>query len=57
MQAVKRPWDEEPTAMTEEMMKTISLEVVREKMLNYIHQVSLKCIVKIALQVFLLVSS
>lgn len=37
-QAVKRPWDEEPTAMTEEMMKTISLEVVREKMLNYIHQ-------------------
>ncbi|KAG6472233.1 hypothetical protein ZIOFF_069692 [Zingiber officinale] len=37
-QAVNRPWDEEPTAMTEEMMKTISLEVVREKMLNYIHQ-------------------
>ncbi|XP_006659933.2 GTP-binding protein ERG [Oryza brachyantha] len=37
-QAVRRPWDEEPTTMTEEVMKTISLEVVREKMLNHIHQ-------------------
>ncbi|WVZ94545.1 hypothetical protein U9M48_040425 [Paspalum notatum var. saurae] len=37
-QAVKRPWDEEPTVMTEEVMKTISLEVVREKMLHHIHQ-------------------
>ncbi|KAH0454356.1 hypothetical protein IEQ34_016280 [Dendrobium chrysotoxum] len=37
-QAVKRPWDEEPSIMTEEIMKTISLEVVREKMLDHIHQ-------------------
>lgn len=37
-QAARRPWDEEPTAMTEEVMKTISLEVVREKMLDHIHQ-------------------
>ncbi|WOL17838.1 hypothetical protein Cni_G26631 [Canna indica] len=37
-QAVKRPWGEEPTTMSEEMMKSISLEVVREKMLNHIHQ-------------------
>ncbi|KAG0501565.1 hypothetical protein HPP92_001637 [Vanilla planifolia] len=37
-QAVKKPWDEEPNAMTEEIMKSISLEVVREKMLNHIHQ-------------------
>ncbi|KAM0950833.1 putative GTP-binding protein Era [Dioscorea sansibarensis] len=37
-QAVKRPWDEDPTAMSEEMMKSISLEVVREKMLDHIHQ-------------------
>jgi hypothetical protein len=38
---VRRPWDEEPTTMTEEVMKTISLEVVREKMLDHIHQVIL----------------
>ncbi|KAF0899511.1 hypothetical protein E2562_019994 [Oryza meyeriana var. granulata] len=37
-QAVRRPWDEEPTTMTDEVMKTISLEVVREKMLDHIHQ-------------------
>ncbi|OEL38136.1 GTP-binding protein ERG [Dichanthelium oligosanthes] len=37
-QAVRRPWEEEPTVMTEEVMKTISLEVVREKMLHHIHQ-------------------
>ncbi|KAH7654566.1 GTP-binding protein Era protein [Dioscorea alata] len=37
-QAVKRPWDEDPIVMSEEMMKSISLEVVREKMLNHIHQ-------------------
>ncbi|KAF8662599.1 hypothetical protein HU200_056199 [Digitaria exilis] len=27
-QAVRRPWDEEPTVMTEEVMKTISLEEI-----------------------------
>ena len=27
--------------MTEEVMKTISLEVVREKMLDHIHQVTI----------------
>ncbi|ONK72010.1 uncharacterized protein A4U43_C04F14710 [Asparagus officinalis] len=37
-QAVKRPWDEDPTIMSEEIMKTIALEVVREKMLDHIHQ-------------------
>ncbi|KAK1325996.1 GTP-binding protein ERG [Acorus calamus] len=37
-QAVKKPWDEDPTVMSEDMMKNISLEVVREKMLNHIHQ-------------------
>lgn len=37
-QAVIRPWDEGPTAITEEVMKTISLEVVWEKMLDHIHQ-------------------
>lgn len=36
---MKRPWDEDPIVMSEEMMKNISLEVVREKMLNHIHQV------------------
>ncbi|PKA57025.1 GTP-binding protein ERG [Apostasia shenzhenica] len=37
-QATNRPWDEKPNLMTEEIMKTISLEVVREKMLDHIHQ-------------------
>nr|DAD28455.1 TPA_asm: hypothetical protein HUJ06_029923 [Nelumbo nucifera] len=38
-QAVKRPWDEDPTTLSEDTMKNISLEVVREKMLHHIHQV------------------
>lgn len=37
-QAVKRPWEEDPLFMTEEVMKNISLEVVREKLLDYVHQ-------------------
>ncbi|KAI3821397.1 hypothetical protein L1987_08964 [Smallanthus sonchifolius] len=37
-QAVKRPWDEDPLVMTEDVMKNISLEVVREKFLDHIHQ-------------------
>ncbi|MQM01973.1 hypothetical protein Taro_034732, partial [Colocasia esculenta] len=37
-QAVRRLWEEEHTVMTEELMKSTSLEVVREKMLNHIHQ-------------------
>ncbi|EPS72273.1 hypothetical protein M569_02487, partial [Genlisea aurea] len=36
--AVKRPWDEDPLAMSEEFMKNISLEVVRERLLDYVHQ-------------------
>ncbi|KAF7147075.1 hypothetical protein RHSIM_Rhsim03G0048600 [Rhododendron simsii] len=36
--AVKRPWDEDPLTMSEEVMKTISLETVREKLLDHIHQ-------------------
>ncbi|XP_075481799.1 LOW QUALITY PROTEIN: GTP-binding protein ERG-like [Primulina tabacum] len=37
-QAVKRPWDEEPMGMSEEVMKNISLEVVRERLLDHVHQ-------------------
>ncbi|KAL2896698.1 GTP-binding protein ERG [Bienertia sinuspersici] len=37
-QAVKRPWDEDPFTMSEEVMKTISLEVVRERLLDHVHQ-------------------
>ncbi|KAK9080102.1 hypothetical protein SSX86_001777 [Deinandra increscens subsp. villosa] len=37
-QAFKRPWDEDPLVMTEDVMKNISLEVVREKFLDHIHQ-------------------
>ncbi|XP_024977236.1 GTP-binding protein ERG isoform X1 [Cynara cardunculus var. scolymus] len=37
-QAVKRPWDEDPLIMTEDVMKNISLEVVREKFLDHVHQ-------------------
>ncbi|KAL2493987.1 GTP-binding protein ERG [Forsythia ovata] len=37
-QAIKRPWDEDPFAMSEEVMKNISLEIVREKLLDYVHQ-------------------
>ncbi|XP_065850080.1 GTP-binding protein ERG [Euphorbia lathyris] len=37
-QAVKRPWDEDPLSMSEEVLKNISLEVVREKLLDHVHQ-------------------
>uniref|UniRef100_A0A7C9CHX6 GTP-binding protein ERG n=1 Tax=Opuntia streptacantha TaxID=393608 RepID=A0A7C9CHX6_OPUST len=37
-QAVKRPWDEDPFIMSEEVMKNISLEVVRERLLDHVHQ-------------------
>lgn len=37
-QAVKRPWDEDPMLLDEEYLKSLSLEVVREKMLDCIHQ-------------------
>ncbi|KAI3980365.1 hypothetical protein MKX01_003904 [Papaver californicum] len=37
-QAFKRPWEEDPTTMTEDIMKNISLEVVREKLLDHVHQ-------------------
>uniref|UniRef100_A0A1D1ZEM0 GTP-binding protein ERG n=1 Tax=Anthurium amnicola TaxID=1678845 RepID=A0A1D1ZEM0_9ARAE len=37
-QATRQPWEEEHAVMTEELMKNISLEVVREKMLHHIHQ-------------------
>ncbi|XP_051128313.1 GTP-binding protein ERG [Andrographis paniculata] len=36
--ALKRRWDEDPFVMSEEVMKNISLEVVREKLLDYVHQ-------------------
>ncbi|KAL8513256.1 hypothetical protein ACS0TY_019458 [Phlomoides rotata] len=38
-QAVQRPWDEDPfAAMTEEVMKNISLEIGIEKLLDHVHQ-------------------
>ncbi|XP_010669506.2 GTP-binding protein ERG [Beta vulgaris subsp. vulgaris] len=37
-QAVERPWDEDPFTMSEEVMKNISLEVVRERLLDHVHQ-------------------
>lgn len=37
-QAVERPWDEDPFTLTEEVMKNISIEVVRERMLDHVHQ-------------------
>ncbi|KAF5472244.1 hypothetical protein F2P56_008980 [Juglans regia] len=37
-QAVTRPWDEDPFTMSEEVMKNISLEVVRERLLDHVHQ-------------------
>ncbi|CAN1190643.1 GTP-binding protein ERG [Linum perenne] len=36
--AVKRPWDEDPLELGEELMKNISLEVVRERLLDHVHQ-------------------
>ncbi|KAL6201716.1 hypothetical protein ACLB2K_025428 [Fragaria x ananassa] len=38
LQAFKRPWEEDPFTMSEEVLKNISLEVVREKLLDHIHQ-------------------
>ncbi|CAL1393750.1 unnamed protein product [Linum trigynum] len=37
-QAVKRPWDEDPLELGEEVMKNVSLEVVRERLLDHVHQ-------------------
>ncbi|KAK9156166.1 hypothetical protein Sjap_003646 [Stephania japonica] len=37
-QAFKRPWDEDPTTMNEDIMRNVAMEVVREKMLHHIHQ-------------------
>ncbi|KAG2304104.1 hypothetical protein Bca52824_032755 [Brassica carinata] len=37
-QAVKKPWEEDPFTMSEEVMKNISLEVVRERLLDHVHQ-------------------
>lgn len=37
-QAINRPWEEDPAIMSEETMKNVALEVVREKMLDHIHQ-------------------
>ncbi|KAH9747143.1 GTP-binding protein ERG [Citrus sinensis] len=38
MSAVQRPWSEDPLTMSEEVMKNISLEVVRERLLDHVHQ-------------------
>ncbi|KAL5578289.1 hypothetical protein UlMin_019988 [Ulmus minor] len=37
-QALKRPWEEDPFTVSEEVMKSISLEVVRERLLDHVHQ-------------------
>ncbi|XP_052291315.1 GTP-binding protein ERG [Citrus sinensis] len=37
-QAFQRPWSEDPLTMSEEVMKNISLEVVRERLLDHVHQ-------------------
>lgn len=37
-QAVQRPWEEDPFTMSEEVMKMIALEVVRERLLDHVHQ-------------------
>ncbi|KAI9198333.1 hypothetical protein LWI28_014049 [Acer negundo] len=37
-QAFQRPWSEDPLTMSEEVMKNISMEVVRERLLDHIHQ-------------------
>ncbi|KAH9795466.1 GTP-binding protein ERG [Citrus sinensis] len=36
--SVQRPWSEDPLTMSEEVMKNISLEVVRERLLDHVHQ-------------------
>ncbi|KAL6196925.1 hypothetical protein ACLB2K_032538 [Fragaria x ananassa] len=38
VQAVKRPWEEDSFTMSDEVLKNISLEVVRENFLDHIHQ-------------------
>ncbi|RDX97283.1 GTP-binding protein ERG, partial [Mucuna pruriens] len=34
----QRPWEEDPFTMSEEVMKMIALEVVRERLLDHVHQ-------------------
>ncbi|KAL9324869.1 hypothetical protein ACSQ67_005514 [Phaseolus vulgaris] len=36
--AVQRPWEEDPLSMSEEVMKMIAIEVVRERLLDHVHQ-------------------
>ncbi|KOM30405.1 hypothetical protein LR48_Vigan1340s000400 [Vigna angularis] len=36
--AVQRPWEEDPLSMSEEVMKMIAVEVVRERLLDHVHQ-------------------
>ncbi|XP_054809704.1 GTP-binding protein ERG-like [Prosopis cineraria] len=37
-QAFQRPWEEDPFMMSEEVMKMIAMEVVRERLLDHVHQ-------------------
>ncbi|KAF7808520.1 GTP-binding protein ERG [Senna tora] len=37
-QAFQRPWEEDPLTMSEEVMKMIAMEVVRERLLDHVHQ-------------------
>lgn len=37
-EAVLRPWEEDPDPLNEETVKTLSMEIVREYLLNYVHE-------------------
>lgn len=39
LQAVSRPWEEEPDALSEETIRTLSMEIVREHLLDRVHEV------------------
>ena len=41
LQAVLRPWEEEPNPLNEETVKTLSMEVVREQLLDRVHEVNI----------------
>ena len=41
-----RPWEEEPNPLNEETIKTLSMEVVREQLLDRVHEVRIpRCLI------------
>ena len=40
LQAVLRPWEEEPNPLNEETVKILSMEIVREQLLDRVHEVN-----------------